>query len=111
VTRRLRRFVLSQVVAVSIGLVCAAGEARAECVALAGSAVCTSFVQATAVFFADVENVRTLPSEPFRVDITFRIVEVFKRPGHITSTLRFAPSIDGYRFDCVRRLAWVTCCR
>jgi hypothetical protein len=91
--------------ALVFALLCATSEARAECIALAGSPICNSFERATSVFLADVENVRTILAEPsFRIEVRFRLLEVFKGTRVVTQTLQFASSIDSYQFQTGQRV-------
>jgi hypothetical protein len=98
-TRTLRRrnrkaIGLCRVLVATLGLVCAAGEAKAECPGL--GTICTSFDQAAAVFLADVESVGAPAPRP-SVEVVFRILEVFK--GTPTPTMQLFWSVESYRFE------------
>jgi hypothetical protein len=84
---------LFRVLAATLGLVCAAGEAKASCVGL--GSICASFDQAAAIFLADVESVGTPAPRP-SVEVEFRILEVFK--GTPTPTMQVVSSVESYRF-------------
>jgi hypothetical protein len=83
-----------RVLAATVGIMCAAAEAKAECVRL--GPICDSFDQAAAVFLADVESISAPAPRP-SVEVVFRIVEVFK--GTPTPTMQLFSSVESYRFE------------